>query len=568
MPRVADDALIDTIRSAVIGDDEAIATPFGVRRVTYADYTASGRSLSFIEDFIRETVLPLYANTHTESSGTGLQTTRFREDARSIVREACGANEGEHAVIFCGSGSTGAIATLIDCLGLRLPAGLDDRYALLERIPASERPVVFIGPYEHHSNDLPWRESIADLVTVPEDHDGRIDLAALERSLLEHADRPMKIGSFSAASNVTGILSDVGALSSLLRRHGALSCWDYAAAAPYVEIEMTPGDDPLAALDAIVVSPHKFVGGPGTPGVLVARRELFGNRVPSVPGGGTVAYVNPTEHVYLDDIERREEGGTPDIVGSIRAGLVFQLKRAVGAEAIREREAWFTHRAMHRWEKTPAIDILGSHDLPRLSIVSFVVRHEERYLHHNFVVAVLNDLFGVQARGGCSCAGPYGHRLLGIDIETSHGFEREIARGCEGIKPGWVRVNFNYFITETVFEYVLDAVDMVATHGWRLLPRYRFDAATGMWRHVDGQPQPPMSLDDVRYAGGELTFTGHRHHATESALAGYLDEARAVFEASPAPAPSPGSGDAPLDVGEDFEHLRWFWLPEEIADRA
>ena len=330
MPRVADDALIDTIRSAVIGDDEAIVTPFGVRRVSYADYTASGRSLSFIEDFIRETVLPLYANTHTESSGTGLQTTRFREDARRIVREACGANERDHAVIFCGSGSTGAIATLIDCLGLRLPAELDDRYALLDRIPSSERPVVFIGPYEHHSNDLPWRESIADLVTVPEDHDGRIDRAALERSLQEHADRPLKIGSFSAASNVTGILSDVAALSSLLHRHGALSCWDYAAAAPYVEIEMTPGDDALAALDAIVVSPHKFVGGPGTPGVLVARRELFGNRVPSVPGGGTVAYVNPTEHVYLDDIEQREEGGTPDIVGSIRAGLVFQLKRAVG----------------------------------------------------------------------------------------------------------------------------------------------------------------------------------------------------------------------------------------------
>ena len=488
MPRVADDALIDTIRSAVIGDDEAIVTPFGVRRVSYADYTASGRSLSFIEDFIRETVLPLYANTHTESSGTGLQTTRFREDARRIVREACGANERDHAVIFCGSGSTGAIATLIDCLGLRLPAELDDRYALLDRIPSSERPVVFIGPYEHHSNDLPWRESIADLVTVPEDHDGRIDRAALERSLQEHADRPLKIGSFSAASNVTGILSDVAALSSLLRRHGALSCWDYAAAAPYVEIEMTPGDDALAALDAIVVSPHKFVGGPGTPGVLVARRELFGNRVPSVPGGGTVAYVNPTEHVYLDDIERREEGGTPDIVGSIRAGLVFQLKRAVGAEAIREREVSFTHRAMHRWEENPAIDILGSHDLPRLSIVSFVVRHEERYLHHNFVVAMLNDLFGIQARGGCSCAGPYGHRLLGIDLETSHGFEREIARGCEGIKPGWVRVNFNYFISPAVFEYMFDAVAMVARDGWRLLALVSVRSVSG---HVAPRRRPP-----------------------------------------------------------------------------
>lgn len=358
MPHVADDALIRTIRTAVIGDDEAIATPFGLRRVTYADYTASGRSLAFIEDFIRDTVLPLYANTHSDSSGTGLQTTRFREDARRIVREACGGNERDHAVVFCGSGSTGAIAKLIDCLQLRVPADLDDRYGLMERIPLAERPVVFIGPYEHHSNELPWRESIAELVTVPEDHDGRIDLRALERALVEHEGRRLRIGSFSAASNVTGILSDVRAISTLMHRHGALSCWDYAAAGPYVEIEMSPSDgrgdaEDLASLDAIFLSPHKFVGGPGTPGILVARRELFGNRVPSVPGGGTVAYVNPSEHVYLDDIEHREEGGTPAIVESIRAGLVFQLKRAVGSDAIREREESFTHRAMHRWGRTP-----------------------------------------------------------------------------------------------------------------------------------------------------------------------------------------------------------------------
>ena len=404
--RVPDERLIDTVRAAVIGEDEAIATPFGLRRVTYADYTASGRSVSFIEDLIRDAVLPLYANTHTESSGTGLQTTRFREDARAIIREAVGANADEHVVLFCGAGSTGAIHTLIDCLELRIPAGLDDQYGFSARIPADERPVVFIGPYEHHSNELPWRESIADLVTVPEDQDGRIDLAALERALIAHADRPVKIGSFSAASNVTGILSDVRAISVLLHRHGALSCWDFAAAAPYVDIEMSPRHGPADAgldhKDAVFISPHKFVGGPGTPGVLVARRDLFHNRV---PGGGTVAYVNPTEHRYLDDIEHREEGGTPAIVESIRAGLVFQLKEAVGTEAIRAREESFTHRAMHRWEENPDIEILGSHDLPRLSIVSFVVRHEQRYLHHNFVVALLNDLFGIQARGGCSCAG-------------------------------------------------------------------------------------------------------------------------------------------------------------------
>ena len=216
---------------------------------------------------------------------------------------------------------------------------------------------MFIGPYEHHSNELPWRESIADVIEIPEDDDGRIDLSALERALQEHADRPVKIGSFSAASNVTGILSDTRAISVMLHRSGALSFWDFAAAAPYVEVEMAPhraGDDAdLDYKDAIFLSPHKFIGGPGTPGVLVARRDLFHNTVPSVPGGGTVEYVNPLEHVYLRDIEHREEGGTPDIVGSIRAGLVFRLKDAAGAEAIREREESFTHRALHRWEEQP-----------------------------------------------------------------------------------------------------------------------------------------------------------------------------------------------------------------------
>ncbi|MEA2607550.1 MAG: hypothetical protein QOI00_2307, partial [Chloroflexota bacterium] len=506
-------ALIERIRASVIGDDEAVAGPFGIRRVTYADYTASGRALSFVEDYLRDAVLPLYANTHTESSGTGLQTSRFREDARAIIRTAVGGNVDDHAVIFTGSGMTGAINLLVGVLELRIPAGLDERYALRSHIPANERPVVLIGPYEHHSNELPWRESIADVITIGEDADGRIDLARLEAALRETDGRPMRIGSFSAASNVTGILSDTRAISVLLHRHGALSFWDFAAAGPYVEIEMDPrrpgpagatepdGDAALDYKDAIVVSPHKFIGGPGTPGVLVARRELFRNRVPTSPGGGTVAYVNPLEHVYLDDPEHREEGGTPAIVESIRAGLVFALKEAVGVDTIRAREEDFIDRAIAAWSAEPGIGILGNPELPRLSIVSFTVRHDGRYLHHNFVVAVLNDLFGIQSRGGCSCAGPYGHRLLGIDIETSHAFEREITRGCEGIKPGWVRVNFNYFISESVFAYITEAVAMVARDGWRLLPWYRFDPATGMWRHAAGSPEPPLSLHDVAFSG-------------------------------------------------------------------
>jgi selenocysteine lyase/cysteine desulfurase len=564
------DALIELIRASVIGDDEAVAGPFGIRRVTYADYTASGRALSFIEDYVRDAVLPLYANTHTESSGTGLQTTRFREEARRIIRDGVGGSD-EHAVIFCGSGMTAAINKLVDVLQLRIPADLDDRYGLTGHIPPAERPVVFIGPYEHHSNELPWRESIADVVTTGEDQDGRIDLASLERSLEVYADRPLRIGSFSAASNVTGILSDTRAISVLLHRHGALSVWDFAAAAPYVEIEMEPhregpepGDAALDYKDVVVLSPHKFIGGPGTPGVLVARRELFRNRVPAAPGGGTVAYVNPFEHVYLADPEHREEGGTPAIVESIRAGLAFQLKTQVGVDAIRDREEAFIDRAIAAWRDEPAIQILGNPALPRLSIVSFTIRHDGRYLHHNLVVALLNDLFGVQSRGGCSCAGPYGHRLLGIDIETSHAFEREIARGCEGIKPGWVRVNFNYFISEAVFDYIIRAVALVARDGWRLTPWYRFEPATGLWRHADGAPEPPLSLHDIRYEADGLRYPAHRHRESEAQLEAYLAEAERILADPVGALGAPPSAES-LEVDTDFESLRWFWLPEEIA---
>ncbi len=558
--------LIETIRNAIIGDDHALDGPYGARRVTYADYTASGRSLAFVEDFVRHQVMPLYANTHTETSGTGLQTTRFREEARQIIKDAVGGGPDD-MVIFAGSGATGAICRLIDILNLRLPNDLDDRYHLRAQIPEHERPVVFIGPYEHHSNELPWRESIADVVVIGENLDGLIDLAQLEAELARHAARPLKIGSFSAASNVTGIGTNTRAVTSLLHRHGALSFWDFAAAGPYVQIEMNMRDDlPDGAeiyKDAIFLSPHKFIGGPGTPGVLVAKRHLFKNRVPVVPGGGTVAYVNPSEHRYLESPEHREEGGTPAIIESIRAGLVFQLKDAVGVETIRACEEDFIRRAIASWSANPHIVILGNRDAWRLSIVSFVVRHADDYLHHNFVVALLNDLFGIQARGGCSCAGPYGHRLLGIDLDTSKEFEREIVRGCEGVKPGWVRVNFNYFLSELQFQFLLDAIHLIAREGWKLLPHYRFDPDTGLWHHRRGRPAPEMRLADVSYRAGKMEFRSRYATEPEWSLPGYLEDARRIIDAAVAEAAvAPSLADPPLTP--DFEHLRWFALPAEV----
>ena len=554
-------ALLERVRQGVIGDDEVVTGPYGPRRLTYADYTASGRSLDFIEDYIARQVLPRYANTHTESSSTGRQTTRLREQARRLIHDAVGGT-AEDLVIFCGSGATAAVNKLIGMLELRLPDGLANRYHLLERIPARERPVVFVGPFEHHSNELPWRESIADVVVIGADADGHIDLAELEAQLVHFAERPLRIGSFSAASNVTGILSDTDAIAALLHRHGALSLWDYTAAAPYVPIRMAesaPGRGDHK--DAIVFSPHKFVGGPQTPGVLVVRHELVRNRVPTVPGGGTIAFVSPVGQVYLDDPVIREEGGTPAIVESIRAGLVVGLKQAVGTDLIQAREERLWRRALDRWRRNPHIELLGNLRAKRLPIVSFQIRHGARYLHHNFVVAVLNDLFGIQARGGCSCAGPYGHQLLAINSRTSAALQAQVGVGYLGIKPGWARVNFNYFISDTVCDYLIEAVDLVATYGHRLLGDYRFDPHAGEWHHHDAPAEPALSLADLRYGADGLAGDGPGAQAGEDALAGYLEQARRLLEAG-----RDRLDDGPTGLPADVEALREFHLPPACLD--
>ena len=543
--------LLRHIAASVVGARRPIRTPFGQKPLIYADYTASGRSLGFIEDYLREHVMPWYANTHSESSYTGAQTTALRDEARSIVHRAVNGGPDD-LVIFCGSGATTGINKVIDILGLRLSRDLHKRIEGELLIPEHKRPVVFVGPYEHHSNELPWRESIADVVRIELGDSGQLDLDDLRRQLARYADRELLIGSFSAASNVTGIRTDVAAVTALLKAQGALAFWDYAAAAPYTAIDMQ-GENPI---DAAFVSSHKFVGGPGTPGLLLIKRQVLQNAVPSLVGGGTVLYVTPEDHRFLDDPERREEGGTPAVLESIRAGLVFKLQQEVGTDVIEAREADFVARAIHRLKKNPRLEILGDADAPRLSILSLRFRYGHRDLHYGFVVALLNDLFGLQVRGGCSCAGPYGHHLLGMDLDYSRAIEREIRRGAMILRPGWVRLNFNYFLDDAEFTYLLDAIELVAEHGWRLLPYYRFDEASGTWQY-QGRPMAlPSSLLDWSFTQrlGAAEIQDRRRMSLDGQCAQAAEELqrdRADCETYE------------LQLSEAGEKLRWFTLPQE-----
>jgi selenocysteine lyase/cysteine desulfurase len=513
-------ALLARIRDGVIGKDTQINTPFGQRTLTYADYTASGRSLDFIEDAIRQHVLPFYANTHTEANATGQQTTAFREQARQQIREAVNATP-EDLVLFSGSGATSAINTLISQLGLR-------------QLSATEQAqtCIFIGPYEHHSNELPWRELGVDIVRIPEAKEGDVCLTTLEEQLKKNQHKRL-IGSFSAASNVTGILCDQDAITALLHRYNALAFWDFAAAAPYVNLDMNPLENKALAKDAIFFSTHKFIGGPGTPGILVVKKAIIKNDKPSLIGGGTVSFVTPEDHTFLPVGERREEGGTPGIVESIRAGLVFQLKQNVGANTIEAREHELVKMIEKRWYQHKNIEQLGNIKAARISITAFRIKTDFSYLHHGFVTALLNDMFGIQARGGCSCAGPYGHQLLGINKTESERIQQAMAKGEKLVKPGWVRFNLNYFLDNAEAEFILDAIDFVAKHGTTLLPYYAYDQGSDLWR-FQGKSSTPKSLNDLLWQPLKVeqktsqtedknTYLAHAEEIVKDCLTGKYD---------------------------------------------
>ena len=480
------------IRANLIGRDASITTPFGQRMVTYADYVASGRALEHVERVLQERVLPLYANTHTEDSRSGAQTTHLAHEASEYIKAQLGASEFK--IAFCGSGSTAAIKRLQEILGLSVPSNLRSR--VLETMTPLERPVVFVGPYEHHSNEVSWRESLAEVVEIGLCEKGLIDLDALRDALKDSrfAGRP-KIGSFSAASNVTGIISDTRSIARLLHAHGAYAFFDFAASAPYVKIDLRPNKPD--GYDAVFISPHKFVGGIGSPGVLVFNPALYNLSAPSTAGGGTVTFVSSHGHDFTTDIEAREDAGTPAIVQKMRAALAFWVKAQIGTDAIERSEREMIKAALERLGKHPQLELLGNTEVKRLAVVSFMVRSAERYLHPRFVVKLLNDLFGIQSRGGCACAGPYGHALLHLSEQTSKAHRNAVNSGIESVKPGWTRLNFNYFIAPDEFEFLLSAIEFIADYGELFVALYDFNWQSGAWKHKDERLELPSLFDPL-----------------------------------------------------------------------
>lgn len=509
---------LDFVRSEIIGNDSVFETPYGKRNLFYADYTASGRSLKFIEEKLFD-IAKSYANTHTTDDYTGEYLTELLHSAEKMIKKSVNAGN-DYKIIAAGSGSTGALKRLQEILGIYIPPHTKDRIMssikglacnecdVMDKIKI-DRPVVIIGPYEHHTNELMWREAFAEIVVIELNDDGDIDAEMLKRELKKekYKDR-VKYCSFSAGSNITGLITDTYQLARIAHENGAYIFFDFAAVAPYVEINISK--DSLSYYDAIFYSPHKFLGGPGSSGILIFHKKLYRTDLaPTTAGGGTVDYVGFFDQDYTKDIETREKAGTPPILQTIKTALAADLKEKIGIEIIdsienRNKKLFFDHFKNHK-----KVEIIGNKDpKKRIPIISFNIRHLDKYLHPRFVTRLLSDLFGIQSRAGCSCAGPYGHRLLGITNDLSQKFRKAVINdGISGVKPGWVRVNLHYVFTEEDIQFLISAIEFIAEYGERFLKIYAFNPHTADWKHKnyvhtlkDISIETDFNIESIKYA--------------------------------------------------------------------
>jgi selenocysteine lyase/cysteine desulfurase len=480
-PRTASDQVADAdvyfreFARGIIGNDFVFEGPSGTRRLLYADWIASGRLYEPIERLLKEKFGPLVGNTHSESSLTGEAMTLAYKMAHQIIKNHVNASDDD-IIITQGSGMTGAVSKLQRILGLHIPEKAKPYY----RQPESEKPVIFLTHMEHHSNQTSWLECEADVVVVPPGEDLLVHPENLEAEIRKYGDRRNKIGAFTACSNVTGIFTPYHALARIMHAHGGVCFIDFAASAPYARMDMHP-PDPAEALDAVYFSPHKFLGGPGSPGVLIFNKRLYSNRVPDMPGGGTVLWTNPWGgHHYFEDIETREDGGTPAFLQTIRAALAIKLKEQIGVDRMAVREKQLLNLAFVELSAIPGLTLLAPDDRDRIGVISFYVEG----LHYNFIVRVLSDHFGIQVRGGCSCAGTYGHYLLHVDQEYSRQITSKIDSGDLSEKPGWVRLSLHPTMTNDELLYITGAVRQIATEPERWLPGYSYSPQTNEYQPV------------------------------------------------------------------------------------
>jgi len=447
------EAYFQPFRKQVVGIDQSFESPFGIKKIIYADWIASGRLYRPIEEKLLNQIGPFVANTHTETSVTGSAMTLAYKEARNIIKEHVNASE-EDVLITVGTGMTGAINKFQRILGLKVTENLKEH----TKVPDAIKPIVFISHMEHHSNQTSWLETIAKVEVIPCNSEGLICLDSFRELLLKYEQHPIKIASVTACSNVTGIITDYFEVAKLIHSYNGLCFVDFACSAPYVPIDMHPKDKD-AYLDAIFFSPHKFLGGPGASGVLIFNKKLYKNLIPDNPGGGTVAYTNPWgDHDYIDDIETREDGGTPGFLQTIKAALAIRLKEQMGTENILAREHEIIDRIFIKLSDIENIHILAQRHKDRLGVFSFFMDD----VHYNLVVKLLNDRYGVQTRGGCSCAGTYGHYLLNVDLSTSKAIEQKILEGCLIERPGWVRMSVHPIMTDMEIDFICEAIKQVA----------------------------------------------------------------------------------------------------------